>query len=239
MLDCSLNQTSRSSAGNTTTALATFPCIGGARAMVESYCSTSHPTMISALVTLLVQAQRERNPSDEGRILWQLHRLTRGSFRGRVPSGRPLLSRFFEKITSGACDCWYWVGTLHKQGYGIFHALGQSRAHRVSWILHCGTIPAGQMVLHRCDVPLCVNPDHLFLGTQIENMRDMTRKGRGKIPRLSGARNPLAKLTAADVHAMQLLRAEHGWSYAKIAPLFGVTTMTAYRAIVGQSWRMP
>ncbi len=68
--------------------------------------------------------------------------------------------------------------------YGRIRALRgfQEYAHRVSWEMFCGEIPAGQKVLHRCDVSLCVNPDHLFLGTQKENVHDCEKKGRGRHP---------------------------------------------------------
>lgn len=91
-------------------------------------------------------------------------------------------ARFFER--SGGC--WNWLGGLFKEtGYGKFNAgKGENGktitayAHRVSYELHTGPIPEGMQVLHRCDNPRCVRPDHLFLGTQLDNMRDMIAKGR-------------------------------------------------------------
>lgn len=82
--------------------------------------------------------------------------------------------------------CWIWTGAIQGKGYGYtrfeFRAY---KAHRLSWLAHRGAIPAGQLVLHRCDVRSCVNPDHLFLGTHADNMRDMRAKGRTyKGPRL-------------------------------------------------------
>jgi hypothetical protein len=94
------------------------------------------------------------------------------------------LERFMAKVspepTSG---CWLWTGALGMDGYGIrVHLHGEERkprrAHRASWEIFRGPIPDGLWVLHRCDNPPCVNPDHLFLGTQTDNIRDAVRKGR-------------------------------------------------------------
>jgi hypothetical protein len=90
--------------------------------------------------------------------------------------------RFMAKVSPAPTGCWLWTGRPMSAGYGHFH-LGGHRgqmllAHRVSWMLHRGPIPHGLCVLHRCDVPLCVNPDHLFLGDRLTNMLDMVAKGR-------------------------------------------------------------
>jgi len=98
--------------------------------------------------------------------------------------------RFWEKVEKDA-DCWIWRGALvrdykyNTEPYGqivLFHSMDKGKArmmaHRVSWILHRGTIPEGLNVIHKCDNPTCVNPDHLFLGTQRDNFEDCVRKGR-------------------------------------------------------------
>jgi len=77
--------------------------------------------------------------------------------------------------------CWLWVAALNNKGYGKFLSLAHgpgTYAHRFSWMLHYGPIPQGLCVLHKCDVPRCIRPDHLFLGTHKDNMRDMVAKGR-------------------------------------------------------------
>lgn len=75
--------------------------------------------------------------------------------------------------------CWNWTGKLVK-GYGSFRLKGVSgRANRVSWFLAHGNLPKELHVLHKCDNPKCVRPDHLFLGTHLDNMRDMVEKNRG------------------------------------------------------------
>ena len=92
-----------------------------------------------------------------------------------------LAERFWPKVdTSG--DCWLWRASVDRHGYGRIsmggRGAGYTRAHRASWMIHHGPIPKGLMVLHSCDTPGCVNPAHLFLGTQRDNMDDALRKGR-------------------------------------------------------------
>jgi hypothetical protein len=93
--------------------------------------------------------------------------------------GLPVATRFAaQHVPVPEAGCWLWVGTTTR-GYGRIRAFGSTqRAHRVSWLIHRGPIPSGIGVCHRCDTPSCVNPDHLFLGDQRDNLRDMVRKGR-------------------------------------------------------------
>lgn len=94
-----------------------------------------------------------------------------------------LLRRFLNKINKTDA-CWIWIGGRNRSGYGRFVVWNKNSqlAHRFSWTLHKGLIMSGLDVLHKCDNPPCVNPEHLFLGTQADNNRDMRAKGRGGNP---------------------------------------------------------
>lgn len=94
------------------------------------------------------------------------------------PRSREAWGRFEEKYTPEPnTGCWLWMGGVGGGGYGTFHYDSERLAHRVSYLMHRGTI-GDLCVLHVCDVPLCVNPDHLFLGTYVDNAVDCLRKGR-------------------------------------------------------------
>lgn len=148
----------------------------------------------------------------------------------RIVKRRPELvisegvARFWSKVEkTGAQGCWLWTGsrTGGKKGarwYGQF-SIGRSRvyAHRYSYELAHGDVPAGLWVLHKCDVPACVNPDHLFLGTHLDNMRDAASKGR-----LHVARPNRRKVTDTDIAEMFTLRAS-GLTLAHIADRFNVS----------------
>ncbi len=86
--------------------------------------------------------------------------------------------------------CWLWIGNRCPKGYGILAVKRRpKRAHRVSWEMHFGAIPEGLLICHRCDTPGCIRPDHLFIGTQQDNLDDMYQKGRGP----TGDKNGLRK----------------------------------------------
>lgn len=90
-----------------------------------------------------------------------------------------MIHRFWERVDMSG-DCWLWTGTLGRKGYGRVpnYPMSPWAAHRVAYMLAVGPIPGDLLVLHRCDNPPCVRPDHLFLGTNADNMRDMRAKGR-------------------------------------------------------------
>ena len=127
--------------------------------------------------------------------------------------------RFWKKVDKSTLSgCWEWMAYKLPQGYGRFRVAGRMQlAHRVSYELTHGPIPDGMFVCHRCDNRGCVNPDHLFLGTQADNLRDMREKGRAAP--VVGEAHGAARLTEADVLA---IRADTR-TQAAIAADYGVT----------------
>jgi len=116
--------------------------------------------------------------------------------------------------------CWLW--TRASDRYGFIKVAGRMRfAHRVSYELHFGPIPNGMYVCHHCDNGLCVNPDHLFIGTARDNYEDMCRKGRRASPR--GELGPQAKLTWAEAIAVRRTAEAHSEPQHAIAARYGVT----------------
>lgn len=142
--------------------------------------------------------------------------------------------RFWSKVeqTDG---CWRWLGSKSRDGYGWFWTgKTMANAHRVAWSLLVGAIPDGKYVLHHCDNPECTNPEHLFIGTQLDNVNDMTGKGRRVDP--VGTLKPIAKLTESIVRESRERHAL-GESYAKLAKEKGVTRKNMRFAILGLTWR--
>lgn len=105
---------------------------------------------------------------------------TRGAASLEGPVSKSIEERFWEKVRKSPepDGCWEWTASKFRNGYGSFVVLGERRAHRVSWEIHNGPIPDGLWVLHKCDNPSCVRPDHLFLGDRRTNMLDCVSKGR-------------------------------------------------------------
>jgi len=159
----------------------------------------------------------------------QLH-YRRWRMHGDPSRGRaPLQERFWKFVDKRSDDeCWPWLGYKDVAGYGrIGFKHVPQLASRVSYELHFGTIPQGNVVCHACDNPECVNPSHLWLGSQKDNLRDMYRKGRN---------NHARKLTTTQAREARRLR-ERGWSYQRIGNRYGVTREAIRAICVGRNWK--
>jgi len=149
----------------------------------------------------------------------------------------------FWKYVRKTEGCWLWTGFLSKCGRGQLRlgraSEGAMQSARASWIVHFGHIPDGMSVLHHCDNPSCVRPDHLYLGTQQDNMRDKhDRKrhhllGRGHL--IAGERNPNSTLTWGSVAE---IRSRHstGERAVALAKEFGVTKEQVYHVLHNRCW---
>lgn len=158
----------------------------------------------------------------------------------RVSRVTPVEERFWSKVDKGGANgCWNWLGSLNDWGYGNFSFRKKwQRAHRVSWMLaHGDEPPANLMVLHKCDNPACVNPEHLFLGTHNENMRDMSQKHRYKLPDIHGEAHHNAKLTDDKVRTIRQLYADKKFVQLELAEMFGVSLNAIHEVIHLKTWR--
>lgn len=173
-------------------------------------------------------------------------------------TGETIASRFWSSVLK-TDTCWLWQGKITGRGYGRF-ALGDTgkfQAHRFAYELTYGPILPGLFCLHHCDVRTCVRPDHLFLGTQGDNMRDMVQKQRHgsvihpeRVPRgemhprrlhpeqfVRGEQSPHAKLTESQVREIRHLRATEQLSYVRLAARFGVSPTLIIHIVKGKIWR--
>lgn len=134
-------------------------------------------------------------------------------------------------------ECWEWQGTRLPSGYGRFQqAKRKIYAHRFAYEARCGGIGAGEVVLHRCDNPPCVNPAHLVAGTQADNLSDMRRKGRGKHQVHHGSSNANAKLSDEQVAEIRARYAAGGATYRSLAADYGVHFSRIGHIIRGDGW---
>lgn len=138
--------------------------------------------------------------------------------------------KFVNKSTPGGC--WEWTGGKDRAGYGRIRLSNKSElAHRLSYELHIGKIPAGLKALHKCDNRKCVNPNHLFAGTRKQNSEDMVAKNH----QTKGERHPKAKLTERDV--IEIGKLAKNLSFRKIAKLFRTNHNPISHIIRRMSWK--
>lgn len=151
-----------------------------------------------------------------------------------------IVDRFWTNVSKTE-TCWLWSGAKKEPrrsqpiGYGrivlSYEPLRQAYAHRISWEIHHGPIPKGKQVLHDCDNPPCVNPNHLFLGTQLDNMKDCATKQRTAY----GVRNGRTLLSEQQVQEIRE-RLTRGESTRSVAKLYGRGKSTIWSISAGINW---
>jgi len=157
-----------------------------------------------------------------------------------------LKRRLWAKVVKHEDGCWVWIGLVNPKGYGrigVGRNEGMRLAHRVAWELTHGAIPVGKCVLHKCDVPACVNPEHLFLGDRADNNVDMMRKGRANFIAWKSVRNrrhgsqvPNSRLTEAKVRLIRIEYESGGTSFEKLAKKYNVGSTTIEHIVKRRKW---
>jgi len=150
------------------------------------------------------------------------------------------IDRFWEKVdkSAGPNECWVWTACRMVKGYGqVWYGNKFTGAHRVSWEIENKTsIPEGLYVLHTCDNPKCVNPQHLFLGTAKDNVADCQAKGRANTAR--GEKNGKAKLTEEQVKEIRKLYAPgNGFSMQKLSEIYHVNSSVICYIVHRKIWK--
>lgn len=156
--------------------------------------------------------------------------------------------RFLLKFKkTGNDECWEWNASRYNGKYGQFKSQVGVVAHRFSYFLYVGDIPDGIKVLHKCDNPGCVNPNHLFLGTNADNTKDMVAKGRSRFQcskgpgdaACKGEDHGRAKLTEADIRSIRKRyrkRSYHSSNAKQLAMEYGVSQMHITRIVKKKKW---
>jgi len=143
--------------------------------------------------------------------------------------------RLWRKIIKQAAGCWIYQGCLNKFGYGVIATrAGQapSLTHRIAYVSRHGAIPEGKCILHTCDVPACVNPDHLFVGTRADNIADCVSKKRNSFGEKNG-HSVLSERDVLDIRNMITLNFDDTY----IASKFNVSRKAIYDIRSGKNWK--
>jgi len=157
----------------------------------------------------------------------------------------PVIERVLNKVIPiPFSGCWIFMGAVNQFGYGIVgtgkRGMPNDRAHRITYKHYKGDIPNGMFVCHTCDVPSCCNPDHLFLGTNQDNVNDMVRKKRNskppRNPHVVGSVHPGAKLSEDEVSKIRSLYSK-GYTQQSLAEMYGVARQTISRYINYQRYK--
>ena len=150
----------------------------------------------------------------------------------RVP--QPIAERFWAKVNKTS-DCWLWTGAPQKDGYGVLWTKdGRVMAHRFSWEMANGeSFPQEKLACHTCDVPACVNPNHIYPGTRISNAHDALLRHEEWL----GEKNSQARLSREQIKEIRSLRLI-GCTYAKLAELFGVSQRHARNIVANKRWKV-
>lgn len=158
------------------------------------------------------------------------------------PKARPPVDRFWEMVDKNGPilvpklgRCWEFESRL-SSGYGRLKMPDKTTelAHRFSWKLHNGPIPDGLFVCHKCDNKPCVRPTHLFVGTQLDNLADMIKKGRAG--KAIGTQHGMSKLSEKDVLDILRKYATGKWTQQELGDLYGVGNMQVSRIVRGERW---
>lgn len=144
--------------------------------------------------------------------------------------------KFWEKVNK-TDSCWNWIACKNNWGYGKFYVAYKKppmSAHRVSWEIYNGEIPEKMQVLHYCDNPACVNPSHLFIGTNADNVIDKVKKNRQS--RIFGWKNPNTKLNAEKVLQIRRMYLRNKFGFQSLAKMFGVNDKTIMSILRRETW---